>query len=72
MAHCLLALTGLLHDEVLLLDVLELLALGLLLERGQLPATLVDLSALRLHHLDLVQRHLELLVKRVHVQEVLV
>ena len=70
--HGLLTLAGLLHDQVLLLDVLQLLTLGFLLQRRQLPATLVNFRPFSLHHLDLIKRNLELFVERMHVHKVLI
>ena len=53
--HGLLPLAGLLHNQILLLDVLKLLGLGFLLKSCLLATTLLNLDSLRLHHFDLVE-----------------
>lgn len=60
------------HDQILLLNVLEFLRLGLLLDQGLLSATLLDLGPLSLHYFDLIEGYFKFLVQRVHMQEVLI
>ena len=69
-AHGHFTVASLLHDQVLLLNVLELFGLSLLLELGHLTSAVLDLALLLLEDFDLVEAGFELLVEGIDVAEV--
>ena len=64
--------TSLLQNKISVLNMLELLGLGLLLVSSVLAAIVFYLRPFGFHHFNLIKRDFQLLVKRVDVHKVLI
>ena len=72
LSHADLSGASLLQNQICVLNVLQLLGLGLLLQSGVLAAIVFYLRSLSLHDFDLIERDLQLLVEGVNVHEFLI
>lgn len=69
-SHGLLSVARLLHNQVLLLNMLELFALCFLLQLSHLSSCAQNVAFLLFHHLDLIEASFEFFVQRMNVDKV--